>query len=126
MWESGEVASVEVLLVVVVVPNIAGCSDGDECMRLASPLIDQEESSGASFVLIFWSAFKTKSSIILFYCCLDSWTVPLSSIIVLAIVRSLYIPFALSSDALSSCVFFGFSSWDGLPRPNDQSKNSAL
>jgi hypothetical protein len=92
----------------------------------ASPLIDQEESSGASFVLIFWSAFEAKSSIILFYYCLDSWTVPLSSIIVLATVQSLYIPFVLSSDALSSRVFFGFSSWDGLPRPNDQSKNSAL
>ena len=81
---------------------MSGSSDGDECMRLASPLIEQEEPSGASFVLIFWSAFEVKSSIIFFYYCLDSWTVPLSSIIVPAIEQSLYIPFVLSSDA------FGF------------------
>jgi hypothetical protein len=58
------------------------------------------------FVLIFWSAFEVKSSIIFFYCCLDSWTVLLSSIIVLAIVQSLYIPFALSSDARCLHVYF--------------------
>ena len=72
IWESGEVTSVEVLLVVVVVLIVSGSSDGDECMRLASPLIEQEEPSGPSFVLIFWSAFEAKSSIILSYGCLDS------------------------------------------------------
>jgi hypothetical protein len=29
----------------------------------------------ASFELICWIAFETKHSIIVFYCCLDSWTV---------------------------------------------------
>jgi hypothetical protein len=71
----------------------------------------------ASFVLIFWSAWEAKSSIIFFYCCLDSWTVPLSSIIVLAIVQSLYIPFAMSSNSHSR-VFLDFSGY-GLPHPND-------
>jgi hypothetical protein len=29
----------------------------------------------ASFKLIYWIAFEAKHSIIIFYCCLDSWTV---------------------------------------------------
>jgi hypothetical protein len=29
----------------------------------------------ASFMLICWIAFEAKASIIVFYCCLDSWTV---------------------------------------------------
>jgi hypothetical protein len=45
---------------------------GYECMRSASSLIEQEKPSGVFFVLIFWSAFEVKSSIIFFYCCLDS------------------------------------------------------
>jgi hypothetical protein len=50
--------------------------------------------------------FEAKSSIIFFYCCLDSWTVLLSPIIVLATVVSLYIPFAPSSDRLIfTCIF---------------------
>ena len=63
-----------------------------------------EEPSGASFVLIFWSAFEAKSSIILSYCCLDSWMELWPSIIVLATV---------SSRGLLD------NSWYGLPRPND-------
>ena len=51
-------------------------------------LIEQEESSGASFMLIFWSAFEAKSSIILSYCCLDSLMELRPSIIVLATVSS--------------------------------------
>ena len=51
-------------------------------------LIEQEEPSGASFMLIFWSAFEAKSSIILSYCCLDSWMELWPSIIVLATVSS--------------------------------------
>ena len=31
----------------------SGSCSGDQCMRPASPLIEQEEPSGASFVLIF-------------------------------------------------------------------------
>jgi hypothetical protein len=27
-----------------------------------------------SFMLIYWIAFEAKHSIIVFYCCLDSWT----------------------------------------------------
>ena len=38
-------------------------------------------------MLIFWSAFEAKSSIILSYCCLDSWTELRSSIIALATVE---------------------------------------
>jgi len=51
-------------------------------------LIEHEEPSRAFFALIFWSAFETKSSIILSYCCLDSWTELQPSIIVLATVSS--------------------------------------
>jgi hypothetical protein len=29
----------------------------------------------AFFMLIYWIAFEVKASIIVFYCCLDSWTV---------------------------------------------------
>ena len=53
-----------------------------ECRRRASRFIEREESSGLSSVFIqsvlhayrraFWSAFATTSSIIGFYCCLDS------------------------------------------------------
>jgi hypothetical protein len=52
IWESGEVPSVEVLLVVVVVVVLL-ISHGVECMRPTSPLIEQEEPSEASFMLIF-------------------------------------------------------------------------
>jgi hypothetical protein len=49
------------------------------------------------------------SSIIFFYCCLDSWTVLLFPIIVLTTVVSLYLPFALSSDRLIfTCIFWNF------------------
>ena len=93
---------------------------GHECMRLASLLIEQEEPSGASFMLIFWSAFEAKSSIIFFYYCLDSWMVPLSPITVLATVQSLYIPFASSSDSRCLHVYFlDFPPGYGLPCPNE-------
>ena len=62
-------------------------------------------------------AFKAKSSIFHFYCCLDSWTVLRASIIVLAIVESPCNVFALSSDMFSSRVFLDFPGYG--PCPND-------
>jgi hypothetical protein len=102
------------------------CFD-DECRRSASPFKDQEEPSGvpsclsSSFlrveVFCLQEDKNAASSIIFFYCCLDSWTVLLSPIIVLATVVSLYMSFALSSDRLIfTCIFF--SGYD-LPRLND-------
>jgi hypothetical protein len=46
-----------------------------ECRRLISHFKEREELSGASFMLICWIAFVDMSSIIVFGCCLDSWTV---------------------------------------------------
>ena len=69
-WSGGGVvSSVDVL----VVHESAASNTGLRFCFFA--LIEQEEPSGASFVHIFWSAFEAKSSIILSYCCLDSWIV---------------------------------------------------
>ncbi|TKW31080.1 hypothetical protein SEVIR_2G081400v4 [Setaria viridis] len=46
------------------------------------------------------------SSIIHLFCCLDSWTTLRSSIIVLATVESLFIPFVLSS--IAHCLLVRF------------------
>ncbi|RCV18493.1 hypothetical protein SETIT_3G305200v2 [Setaria italica] len=55
-------------------------------LRLASRFIATVEASG-------------DSSIMHLFCCLDSWTALCSSIIVMATVQSLFIPFAMSSIA---------------------------
>ena len=53
---------------------------GVECVRLASPFIDERSLQASG------SAGHPASSIILLYCCLDSWTITPASIIVLATV----------------------------------------
>ena len=73
-------------------------------------LIEQEEPSGASFMLIFWSAFEAKSLIILFYCCLNSWTELQPSIIVWTELRpSIIVLASVSSRGLLD------NYWYGLP-----------
>jgi hypothetical protein len=113
----------------VLVDSISSFLD-DEYERRASPFKDWEEPSGVpsclSSGLLRVEVFclledkDAASSIIFFYCCLDSWTVLLSPIIVLATVVLLYIPFALSSDRLIfPCIFWNFGIfWVWSPRPN--------
>ena len=54
---------------------------GVECVRLAYPFIDVRSLQASG------SAGHPASSIILLYCCLDSWTITMASIIVLATVE---------------------------------------
>ena len=78
-WSGGGVVS---LVDVFVVHESAVSNAGLRFCFFA--LIEQEEPSRASFVLIFCSALETKSSIILSYCCLNSRTELWPSIIVRA------------------------------------------
>ena len=55
-----------------------------------APDVSLYSAKGAFWIVL--RAYLLVSSIILLYCCLDSWTALLSSIIVLATVESLYIP----------------------------------
>jgi hypothetical protein len=46
--------TIQALFIALAFANMVGGCSGAECMRPASPLIEQEEPSGMSFVLIFW------------------------------------------------------------------------
>ena len=86
----------------------------------ASRFIARREPSVLTSILIFWSYFVLKSSGVFNYSSLlllDSWTELRASIIVLATVEWLYIPFALSS--VEHGLILLDILWYGLLCPND-------
>ena len=87
--------------------------------RMNAPDVSLYSAKGAFWIVLH--AYLLVSSIILLYCCLDSWTELRASIIVLAIVEWLYIPFALSS--IAHGIILLDILWYGLPRPNDWCAN---
>ena len=84
-----------------------------------APDVSLYSAKGAFWIVLH--AYLLVSSIILLYCCLDSWKELRASIIVLAIVEWLYIPFTLSS--IAHGIILLDILWYGLPRPNDWCAN---